>query len=130
MVLIAVVAVISYTGYDMEDAMIICKQSMERGFKHGTVYVTKVIDLTKLAVPHLEGIHWHFNNLRADGSLFEETIPKDGIPAIGMCFDFYVHFEFVDGTVCASDIYQTIPCAFTNHRKVRLAVQRKYFGFS
>ena len=31
----AVVAVIAYTGYDMEDVMIICKQSMERGFKHG-----------------------------------------------------------------------------------------------
>eukprot|EP01039_Chlorochromonas_danica_P010940 gene10940-12162_t len=41
----AVVAVISYTGYDMEDAMIISKSSWERGFGYGYVYKTKVIDL-------------------------------------------------------------------------------------
>jgi len=32
------VAVISYTGYDMEDAMIINKSAFERGFAAGTVY--------------------------------------------------------------------------------------------
>ena len=40
----AVVAVISYTGYDMEDAMIICKGSYERGFAHGSVYKTFTVD--------------------------------------------------------------------------------------
>eukprot|EP00397_Hematodinium_sp_SG-2012_P003412 GEMP01003420.1.p1 GENE.GEMP01003420.1~~GEMP01003420.1.p1 ORF type:complete len:1218 (+),score=213.16 GEMP01003420.1:145-3798(+) len=39
----AVVAVISYTGYDMEDAMIINRGSLNRGFFHGHVYKQKVI---------------------------------------------------------------------------------------
>ncbi|KAL9593839.1 MAG: hypothetical protein Q9179_005669 [Wetmoreana sp. 5 TL-2023] len=41
----AVVAVISYTGYDMDDAMIINKSAHERGFAHGTIYKTKIIRL-------------------------------------------------------------------------------------
>jgi DNA-directed RNA polymerase I subunit RPA2 len=41
----AVVAVISFTGYDMEDAMIINKAAYERGFGHGSVYKTMVISL-------------------------------------------------------------------------------------
>merc|ERR1719327_102496 len=41
----SIVAVISYTGFDMEDAMIINKSSYDRGFQHGTVYKTEMIDL-------------------------------------------------------------------------------------
>jgi DNA-directed RNA polymerase I subunit RPA2 len=41
----AIVCVISYTGYDMEDAMILNKSSMERGFGHGTVYKTVTYEL-------------------------------------------------------------------------------------
>ncbi|KAJ3090585.1 hypothetical protein HK102_003291 [Quaeritorhiza haematococci] len=42
----AVVAVISYTGYDMEDASIINKSSHERGYGYGTVYKSEFIDLS------------------------------------------------------------------------------------
>ncbi|KAH9444564.1 hypothetical protein MJO28_013414 [Puccinia striiformis f. sp. tritici] len=41
----AVVAVISYTGYDMEDAMILNKSAHERGFGHGTIYKSMIVDL-------------------------------------------------------------------------------------
>lgn len=41
----AVVAVISYTGYDMDDAMILNKSAHERGFAHGTIYKTKIVRL-------------------------------------------------------------------------------------
>jgi DNA-directed RNA polymerase I subunit RPA2 len=41
----AIVAVISYTGYDMEDAMILNKSAHERGFAYGTVYKSQIVDL-------------------------------------------------------------------------------------
>lgn len=41
----SIVAVISYTGYDMEDAMILSLSSYQRGYAHGNVYKTTVVDL-------------------------------------------------------------------------------------
>ena len=41
----AVVAVISYTGYDMEDAMIINKSAHERGFAYGSIYKSKFLEM-------------------------------------------------------------------------------------
>jgi DNA-directed RNA polymerase I subunit RPA2 len=43
----AVVAVIAYTGYDMDDAMILNKSAHERGFGYGTVYKTHKISLAE-----------------------------------------------------------------------------------
>ena len=40
-----VVCVVAYTGYDMEDAMILNKSSVERGLAHGCIYKTDAIDL-------------------------------------------------------------------------------------
>ncbi len=39
----AIVAVIAYTGYDMEDAMILNKSAHERGFGYGTVYKSQIL---------------------------------------------------------------------------------------
>lgn len=41
----SVVAVVSYTGYDMEDAMILNLSSYQRGYSHGSVYKTVAVDL-------------------------------------------------------------------------------------
>ena len=39
---------ISYTGYDMEDACIINKSSYERGFGHGCVYKNYSFELNEM----------------------------------------------------------------------------------
>jgi DNA-directed RNA polymerase I subunit RPA2 len=89
----AVVAVISYTGYDMEDAMILCKGSYDRGLAAADVYKTKTV--------HLKTEHkgrqttFRFSNIRTaavaaqrkyrgpvGGTLFED-LDADGLPTVG-----------------------------------------------
>lgn len=41
----ATVAVLSYTGYDLEDAMIINKSALDRGFAHATLIKTETVDV-------------------------------------------------------------------------------------
>jgi DNA-directed RNA polymerase I subunit RPA2 len=84
----AVVAVISYTGYDMDDAMIINKSAHERGFGHGTIYKTKKVDLAEenknrgrsSAVTHMFGF--------AAGGIvkaqWRDTLDEDGLATIGV----------------------------------------------
>lgn len=43
----AVVAVLSYTAYDMEDAMVINRSSIDRGFFKGEIYKTETVNLEK-----------------------------------------------------------------------------------
>ncbi|KAG5648797.1 hypothetical protein DXG03_000146 [Asterophora parasitica] len=86
----AVVAVISYTGYDMEDAMILNKSAHERGFTYGTIYKSQIIDLkdvrgaSKSSTPNL-----HFGlgrDIKLDGENAHravETIDIDGLPFVG-----------------------------------------------
>lgn len=76
----AVVAVISYTGNDMEDALIINKSSLERGFAHGTVYMTEKVDLDE----NVAGRETKFASISQEESDSVETVDLDGLPAVGM----------------------------------------------
>ncbi|KAK8390469.1 hypothetical protein O3P69_010273 [Scylla paramamosain] len=69
----AVVAIISYTGYDMEDAMVLNKCSMERGLAHGQIYKTEIVDLTLL-----EGLSGRKIKLGENNFVFRRN-PTDAI---------------------------------------------------
>ena len=91
----AVVAVISYTGYDMDDAMIVSKSAHERGFAHGTVYKTKLISLDAVSSTKVSGGNPKARSIRHVNHLFgfapdsyiaphaRAKLDADGLPYIG-----------------------------------------------
>lgn len=82
----AIVAVISYTGYDMEDAMILNKSAHERGFGYGVIYKSAVIDLAEKnqgTRSTSSTVHLGFGPDVPATSPFRERIDPDGLPKIG-----------------------------------------------
>ncbi|KAL8613329.1 hypothetical protein ACOMHN_052569 [Nucella lapillus] len=74
----AIIAVISATGYDMEDAIIINKASYHRGFAHGCVYKSVAVDLLAM----------HRNTATAYSVIFGcespvQGLDSDGLPPVG-----------------------------------------------
>lgn len=83
----AVVAVISYTGYDMDDAMILNKSALERGFGHGSVYKVEKIDLSmkrRRGEPITQ--HFGFGNDQWPQD-WREKLDVDGLPIVGMLME-------------------------------------------
>ncbi|XP_061743859.1 DNA-directed RNA polymerase I subunit RPA2 isoform X2 [Nerophis ophidion] len=80
----AVVAVISYTGYDMEDAMIVNKASWERGFAHGCIYKTDLVDLADKARGQ-DGVV--FGTKPGDPKV-GDRLDADGLPAVGATLQY------------------------------------------
>ena len=83
----AVVAVISYTGYDMDDAMIINKSAHERGFGDGVIFKTKHYPLAgdSRSRTSKTGINALFG-FAPDGDVPEytkATLDPDGLPVVG-----------------------------------------------
>lgn len=78
----AIVAVISYTGYDMEDAMIINKSSYERGFGHGSVYKTEIIEANENSKKR-NATPQYFSNTKDGEVAVNAAIDVDGLPFVG-----------------------------------------------
>ncbi len=83
----AIVAVISYTGYDMDDAMIINRSAHERGFGHGTIYKVKKYDLEEGGQKSRSSRNISKLFGFAPGGLikaeWKALIDEDGLPYIG-----------------------------------------------
>ncbi|XP_077463108.1 DNA-directed RNA polymerase I subunit RPA2 isoform X1 [Stigmatopora argus] len=89
----AVVAVISYTGYDMEDAMIVNKSSWERGFADGSIYKTEMLDLAVKARGQ-EGVV--FGTKPGDPKV-EGRLDADGLPPVGATLSYGdPYYSYVD----------------------------------
>lgn len=82
----AVVAVISYTGYDMDDAMIINKSAHERGFGHGTIYKTKKVSLKDDSRTRSSGGITKMFGFAPGGTIrahIKAMLDEDGLPFVG-----------------------------------------------
>uniref|UniRef100_A0A1J3HB27 DNA-directed RNA polymerase subunit beta n=1 Tax=Noccaea caerulescens TaxID=107243 RepID=A0A1J3HB27_NOCCA len=77
----AIVAVLSNTGFDMEDAMILNKSSVERGMCHGQIYQTESIDLSDQK-NRSGGSNRSFRR-SADDKSAHSHIDADGLPYVG-----------------------------------------------
>ncbi|OII71196.1 DNA-directed RNA beta subunit family protein [Cryptosporidium andersoni] len=80
----AIVAVISHSGYDMEDAMVLNKASYERGIFHACVYKTKILFAAPNSViKKSDAESYRFHNIGPDGKLVIKELGADGLPMIG-----------------------------------------------
>ena len=81
----AIVAVISYTGYDMEDAMILNKSSYERGFAHGVIYKNYSYNVCEIGKDSLNKSKFKFLTQEMNNPNLKvlEGLDIDGIPPIG-----------------------------------------------
>lgn len=90
----AIVAVVSYTGYDMEDAMILNKSSFERGFAHGMVYSTEIVELND---KNFDSSKAKIFALDPKYPKLGEKLDKDGLPFVGQIINpgdpFYCYLD-------------------------------------
>ncbi|XP_953002.1 DNA-directed RNA polymerase I, second largest subunit, putative [Theileria annulata] len=80
-----VVAIIAHSGFDMEDAMILNKASVDRGLFNSFIYKSKVVDLNSQYSSNKErgGTVEYFNNMDKDSKLIVKKLDFDGLPRLG-----------------------------------------------
>lgn len=108
-----IVAVISHTGYDMEDAMIINQYSADRGFAHGCVYRNVKVSLVANRQNNSEGCNFQFGIVSGYSSELSQYLDDDGLPTVGFLLmkgmPFYAYYDA--GTFKQYiQYYQNEPC--------------------
>ncbi|KAL5720144.1 DNA-directed RNA polymerase [Ranunculus cassubicifolius] len=97
----AIVAVLAYTGYDMEDAMILNKSSVERGMCHTSIYQLESIDLEDQS-GKTDPTKKTFHRSVTDKSS-HSSIDLDGLPYVGKTIypdePYYSTYDSVTGQV-------------------------------
>ncbi|CAN9500061.1 unnamed protein product [Ophioblennius macclurei] len=110
----AIVAVISYTGYDMEDAMIVNKSSWERGFAHGMIYKTELVDLAD----KVRGEDCVVFGTKPGDPKTSDKLDDDGLPFIGSTLQygdpFYSYVNLNTGQVFVTYYKSQEACVVDN----------------
>uniref|UniRef100_A0A0G4FAA5 DNA-directed RNA polymerase subunit beta n=1 Tax=Chromera velia CCMP2878 TaxID=1169474 RepID=A0A0G4FAA5_9ALVE len=78
----AIIAVIPFTGYDMEDACILNKASVERGMFVGETTKTKIIDAAPPKSETAEMRYWRFGTSTMQRGAEWEELDEDGFPPV------------------------------------------------
>lgn len=91
----AIVAVLSYTGYDMEDAMILNKSAVDRGMFRGDIFQTECIDLSAKRTENVPEIFAKSPLSKGTG----DVIDSDGLPRVGETVVPYEQYYSVYNTL-------------------------------
>ncbi|CAN8290752.1 unnamed protein product [Cochlearia groenlandica] len=93
----AIVAVLAHTGFDMEDAMILNKSSVERGMCHGQIYQTETIDLSDQKSRSDSGKK---SFKRSTDKSHHSCIDADGLPYVGQkIYPDEPYYSIYDGSL-------------------------------
>ncbi|EFN88780.1 DNA-directed RNA polymerase I subunit RPA2 [Harpegnathos saltator] len=108
----AIIAVISYTGYDMEDAMVINKAAYDRGFAYGMIYKSEFVDLNDQR---------SYFARNPDKTCLGETLDVDGLPMIGTRIkegDIYYCYYDADQSTYVTGTYYSKEDAYVDNVKL------------